>query len=194
MHKVSAPVYSIDISEDEQKQATQTRLEFEELLHVMEDAFEHLHILGDSLEGATETPQFAAMSKLFHQYKRKTKKLFNNFIVQLEKALLALHTTVSDAEMNRIRDTIVSEVGEIRDGVITLLDFLDKPEDKDFAKSFKETVDRVFKRAEALEEIIQEQLFEHLDRDVLGKIRLGYWDLDAHELDIIVRGEFYGVC
>lgn len=174
MLKVSVPVYSVNITEDEKKQAATTRDNFKHLLKFMEDAFEHLYILDNALEGIGDTKNFISLGKLFSQYKRKTQKLFNVFIKHLEQALIELNNTISDSEMERIRDVIVSEVREIRDGVLDLLDLLDNPEDKTFIQDFRSTVERVGRRADSLREVITDQLFSHIDHDIMGQIRLGH--------------------
>lgn len=173
LYRVAAPIYSIEISDAEREQAAQTRKDFESLTEIMNEAFEHLFILSDALNGVTETSQFVSMSKLFLRYTRKIRKLFNNFIKQLEKCLLALNKTVTDARMVKIRDTIVGEVREIRDGILEVLDILNEPDSKDFVQNFRTIVERLGQRSDSLEEVITDQLFSHLDEDILGHIRLG---------------------
>lgn len=173
MRKLATPVYSVDISEEEQEQAQRTRDQFEILLQKIDEAFDHLHVLNSAFEGVGDSGQFGSLTKLFHQYRKKTQRLFNDMIKQLELALKELHKTVSDTEMEQIKDTIVGEIREIRDGGIELLDLLENPTDKKFVQDFKATVGRVLQRGEALEEVISDQLLSKIDADVLGKIKLG---------------------
>jgi hypothetical protein len=173
MLKLAVPVYSVDISEEEQKQAQKTRDQFEDLVYKLDAVFDHLEVLNSAFEGVADSAQFGALVKLFHQYRNKTQRLFNEMIQQLELALKELNNTVSDTEMAQIKDTIVGEIREIRDGGIELLDLLEHPTDKKFVQTFKSTVSRVLQRGRALEEVIEDQLFAHIDGDILGRVRLG---------------------
>lgn len=172
--KTAIPIYSVEISEEEKAQASRTREEFQVLLDLMDEVFDHLLILDNALEGIQDPTGLAQFNKLFLQYKRKAKKLFNIFVKQLEKALLEMNKMVSDSEMERVRDTIVAEVREVRDGAIELFELLEMIEDKQFIQDFRATVERIHNRAESLQEIITDQLFAHIDHDILGQIRLGF--------------------
>lgn len=174
MQKSAAPVYTVDISENEKSQATNTREEFQVLLDLMEEAFDHLYILDNALEGMQDTTGLDQFGKLFLRYKRKARRLFNLFIKQLEKALKETNKTISDTELDRIRDTIVAEVRELRDGAIELFDLLENPENKTFIQDFRSTVERLGRRSDALRQVITDQLFSHIDHDILGQIRLGF--------------------
>lgn len=173
MIRYSSPIYSIEISDEECQQAQATRVAFEDMLEKQEAAFEHLRLLSDSLTGAADSSVFLSMAKLFVQYRRKTKKLFNEFITQLEESLKALNETLSDSHMEKIRDTILNEVREIRDGVIEILEYLERPHEKTFIQDFTSTAKRLIERGEALNEIVTDELFGHLDEDILGELRLG---------------------
>jgi hypothetical protein len=174
MYKSAIPIYSIDISEDEKSQAANTREEFQVLLEVMDEVVDYLNILNNALEGIQDTSELGQFNKLFLRYKRKARRLFNVFIKQLEKALKNVNKTITDTELDRIRDTIVAEVREIRDGAIELFDLLENPEEKTFVQEFRSTVERLIIRSDALKQVITDQLFSHIDHDILGQIRLGF--------------------
>lgn len=171
--KLAEPIYSIEINEEERAQAGLARKHFKDMLDKMDRAFSHLEILNNALNGFNDSTQFEQLRKLFKKYKRKTQEVFNEFIEQLESALKEAYRAISDTEMNRIIDTIVAEVREIRDGVIQLLHLLDEPESPEFIATFTDTVERLMKRKESLDEVVSDQLFSHIDFDILGKIRLG---------------------
>jgi len=171
--KKAITINSIEISEEEKAQAVVTRKAFETMLDAMNKAFEHLNILSGALSEISDPKSLEQLRKLFKQYKRNTQKIFNEFIDTVQTALEEIRKTVSDSEMERIQDTMVGEIREIRDGVEKLLVYLKEPQEADFIKNFTETVDRISTRREGLGELVQESLFSHVDFDILGKLRLG---------------------
>lgn len=173
LRKRSNVIKSIEISDEERRQAVVTRKKFELLMDALADAFEHLNSLNGAL-GEIENPdELAPLRKLFKQYKRRTQKIFNELIDLLEAALIEMNKTVSDSEMERIQDMVVGEIREIRDGVERLLVLLKEPQESGFVKGFTTVMERLNARKTSLEEIISDQLFSHVDYDVLGRIRLG---------------------
>lgn len=173
LSKTAITINTIEISPEEKEQATITRKKFEDMLDKMNQAFEHLGLLNGSLTGITDPKSLEPLRKLFKQFKRKMQRMFNEFIDALELALQESNKTVTDSEMDRIVDTVVAEVREIRDGAEKLLVYLKEPQESDFVKNFTATVERLNARRESLTEIVTDQLFVHVDEDVLNKVRLG---------------------
>lgn len=173
LSKKAVTINSIDISPEEQEQAAKTRKEFEELLVRMNKAFEHLNTLNGALSDISDASLLEPLRKLFKQYKRKIQKLFNDFIEQLETSLLEANKTVSDSEMERIQDTVVAEIREIRDGAQKILVLLKDPQEADFIKDFTTIVEQLNTHRKSLDDIVKDQMFVHIDYDILGRIRLG---------------------
>lgn len=173
MRKRSNVIRSIEISDEEKRQAVVTRKKFENLMDSVAKAFEHLNVLNGALAEIQEPGELEPLRKLFKQYKRKTQTIFNELIDLLEDALLEMNKTVSDSEMERIQDMVIGEVREIRDGVERLLVLLKEPQDPGFVKNFTTVMERLNARKASLDEIVSEGLNAHLDFDVLGRIRLG---------------------
>lgn len=171
--KIAKTINVVEITEAEKEQAAKTRKAFEEMLDEMNSAFEHLELLNGALSGITDTAPLEGLRKLFKQYKRRIQGLFNEFIEKLEIALNEAYQTVSDSEMERILDTVVAEVREIRDGVQKLLILLKEPQDSGFVKGFTSIVERLKTRKDSLSEICTESLADHINYDILGQIRLG---------------------
>jgi len=184
MRKQAIPIYSIDITDNEMAQAAQTRKEFESLIFHMDDAFQHLYKLDSALESLKDSANFSSLADLFVKFRRKTKKLFDVFIKQLESSLFSINKMISDSEMVRIKETIVAEIREIRDGVNEILQVLEVPTDPQFIQDYREIVERIGHRANSLEEVITDQLYSHIDHDILGKIRLG-----SKKPALVIRGE-----
>lgn len=171
--KIAGPIYSIEISEDEKSQAQTTRDSFEILANNLDEAFDKLKVVRELLEQFKDPSHFKHLRDLFIRYKHRIISLFNEFLTQLQQALGHLNNTISDSEMENIKDTIVGESRELRDGIDELAEFLEEPDSPDFIKSFSETYDRLNERKNSLHEIITDHLFSHIDYDILGKIKLG---------------------
>lgn len=173
LRKRSNVINSIEISDEEKAQAVITRKKFELMLDSMSDAFEHLNTVNGALAEVQDPTELTPLRKLFKQYKRQTQKLFNEFIDSLEIALIESNKTVSDSEMERIQDTIVAEIREIRDGAEKLLILMREPDDVGFVKSFTGIMERLNIRRDSMGDLVSDSLFSHLDFDILSKIRLG---------------------
>jgi uncharacterized phage infection (PIP) family protein YhgE len=173
VNRTAAPIYSVEISEDEKLQAQETRNAFESLSEHLDESFDKLKIVRELLEQFKDPSHFAHMRDLFIRYKQAVINEFNEFLDSLTNSLTKMNKTLSDSEMQNITDTIVAEADELRDGVEELAEHLDEPDSPDFLKNFKETYDRLDQRRNSLHEIITDHLFEHIDYDILGRIKLG---------------------
>lgn len=173
MIRISAPTYSVEISDEEKKQALRTRDEFEKVVKLLEAAFEKLESVRDLLDQYKDSSHFKQIKDLFIRYKHKIVHLFNDFLDQLQICLEQTNNTLTDTEMDSIRDTIVEEVRELRDGVVQISVELETPEAPEFIESFTEICNRLDKRKTSLIEIINDHLFSHIDYDILGRIKLG---------------------
>jgi len=173
VYKVSEPVFVLDISSDERKQAEKVRGEFKKLELLLGGAFESLGRLAASMQGLQHNDRMIELKSLFIKYKHKVQDLFNEFLDQLQVSLEQMNEMISDSSTLKIRDTIVGEVRELRDGALEVIALLNRPEDPTFLKEFQEIFVRLSAREKSLREIISDQLTGHIDRDILGKIKLG---------------------
>ena len=173
MYKQSEPIFVLEISNDERKQAEKVRKEFKKLELLLGGAFDSLGRLVGAMQGLQHNERMVELKPLFIKYKHKIQDLFNEFLDQLQSSLEDMQTMISDSETIKIRDTIVGEIREIRDGALELINLLNRPEDANFLKEFQETFVRLRAREKALREILSDQLTGHIDRDILGKIKLG---------------------
>lgn len=171
--KLSKPIYSVDINESEQKQAQITRDAFEKLTERLTEAFEKLKIVREMLGQFKDSSHFVHIKDLFVRYKHRITDLFNDFLNHLQISLQEMNKMLSDNEMENIKDTIVGEAREIRDGVEELSQLLDTPDAPDFINDFGNCYDRLEQRTDSLNEIITDHLFSHIDYDILGRIKLG---------------------
>lgn len=173
MKKLAEPVFVLDINDDERKQAEKVRDEFKKLEMLLGDAFDSLGRLVSAMQGMQHSDKIIELKPLFVKYKHRVQDLFNSFLDQLQTCLEQMNNMISDSETIKIRDTIIGEVREIRDGALGLIKFLGHPENPNFIKEFQETFVRLDAREKSLKEIISDQLASHINRDILGKIKLG---------------------
>lgn len=173
MNKIAKPIYSVEISEDEMTQASKTRDAFDSLAKKLDEAFDKLKMVRELLEQFSDSSKFKEMRDLFVRYKHRIIGLFNEFLQQLQVSLESMNKSLSDTEMDNIKDTIVGESGELRDGINQLSEILDEPDSPNFLTNFKSTFDRLHERKDSLHEIITDHLFAHIDYDILGRIKLG---------------------
>lgn len=173
MFKSADALLSIDINESEQRQAKKVRSEFKKLVANLDGVFKSLGSLNAGLIGLDENPQLSDYRYLFLKYRQRVQFLFNRFLDQFEHCLKELEKMVSDRETLKLKNSIIGEVRELRDGVLTLLELLREPGRQEFVKMYRETFLRLDQRQSSLSEIITDSLFGHIDNNILGQIKIG---------------------
>lgn len=105
------------------------------------------------------------------RYRRKIQKVFNDFLMDVQASLEKL-AKISDPDMLRLREILAAEVGELSDGAEAVLDLLQDVERDGFTKTLEQICAQMEKRQKSIKDVIDNQLFGHIDQDVLGKMRI----------------------
>lgn len=174
INKKADPTFSTKVSPEEKKAAKEVRALFEEFLKTQENLTSHLTALMDGLNNTKDTSNIQKISPLLKRYIHKYRDLCNEYIVSLEKAVQYTAGTFKDADMNNIRDLVVESVRDIRNNSKELIAEFSNIENDDFVKKVKDIGEKITKRLEQLEETVSEELFGHIDYNILGKIRLSF--------------------
>jgi hypothetical protein len=183
LRKISGPAFSVPVSKEEKKIAEKLRAEFFDLLKELEKFSRYLDVFFDHVDNLTETEDLSSLRPIIKKYERKLKRKFNDFLQSLEEGLAHYNDTFADTELDNIRDLIIEHTKSMRKGLIGLLDIFDKVEDPDFIEEAKKIYEVILLSIKQLEFVIREELFDHIDFDILGRIRLG-----LHQAPLIKRG------
>jgi hypothetical protein len=105
------------------------------------------------------------------RYRRKIQTVFNELLLSVKHALEKL-ADISDPDMLRLREILVAEVGELSDGAEAILDLLKEPDKEDFTKTLEKICAQLEKRQKSIKDVIDNQLFGHINHDILGKMKI----------------------
>lgn len=169
----SGPRLTLEITERERNLAKNIKKEFKEILKDLDDALKTVFDLRDAVvkERPSKDKLHGEYRGRLLRYRRTIVKAFNNFLKKLKKTLESLNE-ISDPEMVNLRDIIMSEFDELSDGVEALLDLLEDVDREGFTKSLERLCTQMERRQKSIKSIIDDQMFSHLENDILGKMKI----------------------
>jgi predicted transglutaminase-like protease len=167
------PRLTVKITEQEKALAKQAKVEFKALLKELKAAVNAVLDLRDSI--TSQHPSKEDLKNKYKgrllRYKLKITKAFNVFALHLQKNLELL-TKINDPDMSRLREILASEVNELKDGFDATLELIDEAEKDDFTKNLEHVAAQMEKRKVSIHDTIENQLFNHIDHDLLGRLRI----------------------
>lgn len=167
------PRLTLDITDKERDVAKDIKKEFKQILKELDEALKIIFDLRDAV--VQERPSKDKLKNeyrgRFLRYKRKIVKKFNSFLKELKKTLEKLNE-ISDPEMIELRSIIISEFDELSDGVEALLDLLKDAGREGFTKSLERLCTQMERRKRSINSIIDDQMFGHIENDILGKMKI----------------------
>jgi len=176
MTKIQAdqnPRFTIEVSEQEKEAAKALKKEFKDILKELGDAINVIYDLRDAI--VQQRPTKEDLKNTYRgrllRYRRKISTEFNKLFVRLMGAIKSLET-VMDPETANLRKIIVAEFDELSDGVEGVLEILGDVDREGFTKNLERLCTQIQRRKTSIDEIIDNQLFSHLEHDILGKYKI----------------------
>lgn len=167
------PRLTVTITPEEKQLAKDSKAEFKAVLKELKAAIEIVLDLRDSI--LEQRPSKEDLSKKYKgrllRYKRKIVKAFNIFLHHLQTNLGNL-AKINDPDMIRLREILAAEVSELRDGVEAVLDLLHDAGKDNFTQLLEQLTAQLEKRQHSIGDAVANQLFNHLDHDLLGRMRI----------------------
>lgn len=184
----SGPRMVLDVSSDERAIAKSVKEDFKKTLKKLDKAID---VVTDLKNAITEQrPSKDDLKDKYRgrliRYRSKVRNIFNEFLQPTRKSLEDL-SKVSDPEMIRLREIIVAEVGELSDGAEALLDLLEDPDKEGFTKTLEQLSAQIEKRKKSIIDVIDSQLFNHIDHDILGKMKISELHYNMRRRARIIR-------
>jgi len=179
------PAFTVPVSSTEKKLAAALRKKFEDLLEELEEFDRFLLVFFDNIDDLEETANLKSLSPLIKKYERRLKKRFNEFMDKLELALDVYQTGFADTKLDNIRDLIIENTKSMRKGLIELLKLFKNVENPEFIAESKSKYVSISNSIRQMNIIVKDELFGHIDYDILGRIRLG-----LHEAPLVLRGKY----
>lgn len=167
------PQLRLEVTERERESAKAIKQNFKEILKDLDKSLDVIYDLRDALVG--ERPSKEDLGNRFHgrllRYRSKITKTFNALLEKLKKGLESLQE-VMDPEMIKLRGLLVAEFDEMSDGIEALLDLLKNSDKEGFTQNLERLCTQMQKRRQSISGVIDSQLFNHLEHDILGKLKI----------------------
>ena len=169
----TGPKLKVDVSEQEQQTAKSIKKDLKSLLETIDDALPIIYDLKYAiLKDHPSQEDLASKYKgRFLRYKRKIVDAFNAILLQVQKVLEEFDT-ILDPEMAKLRRITVSEFDDMSDVIEYILQLLNNPQRDGFTKKLEGFVSQLEKRRNNINDIIDSQIFSHIDVDILGKLKI----------------------
>ena len=170
----SNTMMTLVVTDAEKAIAKEVKVDFKEILKKLDKSVESVSDLRKAVVEQHPSQDDLAgkyRGKLL-RYRRKIQAVFNEFLVSTQKALEKM-VQISDPENIRLREVLSAEIGELKDGGEAVLDLLQDPEKDGFSQSLEQISAQIERRSKSIKEVITNQLYSHVDNDILGKMRVG---------------------
>ena len=171
--KIAQPAYSLPVSNYEKQIAEKIRSDFKSMLQELDRLSRYLLVFFDNVDDLPSNEDLTSLTPLMKKYEVKLKNRFNSFTTKLEEGFAHYNDGFADTKLDNIRDLIIETTKVMREGVVSLLKAFNKVEDPEFLTEAKTAYELIDKNIQQLFFIVQEELFSHIDLDILGRIRLG---------------------
>ncbi|HEC63734.1 MAG TPA: hypothetical protein ENI23_00405 [bacterium] len=169
----TGPRMTLVVSDAEQAVAKTVKEEFKKILRKLDKAIKTVTDLRDAI--VEQRPDKDELKNKYLgrllRYRRKVRDMFNDFLSDMKVSLEKL-SKISDPDMVKLREIIIAEVGELSDGAEAILDLLDEVDREGFTKTLEQLAVQMEKRQRSIVEVIDSQLFNHIDHDILGKLKI----------------------
>lgn len=172
--KLADPTFSSKVSPEEKDAALKVRALFSDFIKAQEALESHLDTFFEELKNTKDTANIQKISPLLKRYIHKYRDLFNEYVSKLEVAVQYAATNFKDSDMNNIRDLIVESVRDIRNNSKDLMVEFNSIDSSDFVEKIQKLYEKINGRIEKLDQTVSEELFGHIDYNILGKIRLSF--------------------
>ena len=167
------PRMNLDITDRERESAKSVKERFSKSLDKLDDAVRTVTDIRDAI--VSQRPSKKDLQKKYRgrllRYRRKIKNSFNDLVIDVKKNLEGL-SEISDPEMIRLREIIIAEVGEIADGAEAVMDALKDSERDSFTQTLEQLTAQIEKRQKSIKDVVDNQLANHIEHDILGKMKL----------------------
>lgn len=155
------------------QQAKVVRLALKTMLQSLDTITDNLGKFSGILAEIRDPSDLGNLRKEIVAFKHKTQDDLNVFLTQVEEALGEWNKMITDSTFDAMRRACVEEIRKIRESSIEMLEKFRDPMDPKFLQDVPEDVNSIVSAKKSLHEVITVQLFQKIDKDVLGRIKIG---------------------
>lgn len=182
------PQMTLEITDAERQAAKLVKKEFKQISKELDAAVKVVLDLRDAI--VEQRPSKDELKTKYKgrliRYKKKIKEAFNHFL-EHTKTTLEKAVEISDPEMVRLREILVAEIGELSDGAEALMDLLSETDRDSFTKTLEQISAQLEKRQKSIIDVIDNQLFGHIEQDILGRMKISSIQQNIRRRTRIIR-------
>jgi len=178
----------LNVTDAERAKASEVKDDFKKVLNKIDDSIKIITDLKNSIVEQRPTKddlQNKYLGRLL-RYRKKIRDSFNDFLTLTRTSLEKL-AEISDPDMIRLREIIIAEIGELSDSAEAMMDLLNEPGRDGFTKTIEQISSQMEKRQKSIKDVINEQLFNHIDHDILGKMKISELQFNIRRRARIIR-------
>jgi predicted ATP-binding protein involved in virulence len=171
--KIAVPIYSIKISPPEMEQAKAVRTSLKDVILSLDKITDSLDEFSKVMSEVVNPEDLLKLRKELVAYRHKVQNDLNDFLTLVEQSLSEWNRMISDSNFDAMRRAYVEDIRKIRDSSIEFLEKMRNPADPKFLQDVPQDVNSIIAAKKSLHEIVSVQLFQKIDRDILGRIKIG---------------------
>jgi len=169
----TGPRMTLVVTDTERAIAKEIKADFKKILQKLDDAVMVISDLRDAVveQHPSKEDLKSKYSGRLLRYRRTIRNVFNDFLSSVKGSLEKL-SKISDPDMIRLREIIIAEIGELSDGAEAIIDLLKETDREGFTKTIEQVATQIEKRQKSIIDVIDSQLYNHIDHDILGRMKI----------------------
>lgn len=184
----TGPKMVLVISDEERAIAKELKVDFKKNIKNLDKAVKTIVDLRDAV--VNQRPSKEELKDKYTgrllRYRRKIRDVFNEFLTGVKGSLEKL-SGISDPGMIKLREIIIAEIGELSDGAEAIMDILKETDRDGFTKTVEQITSQIEKRQRSIVDVIDNQLYNHIDHDILGKMKISEFQFRIRRRARLVR-------
>jgi hypothetical protein len=173
IHADQGPRLTMEVSERERSLAKAAKKEFKDILRDLDNALDIIYDLRDAI--VQQRPSKEDLKNTYRgrllRYRRKITEVFNKLLVRFKNAIQLLDD-ITDPDMANLKKIMTAEFDELSDGVENVLSLLDDADKEGFTQELERLCTQMQTRSKSINEVIDNRLFNHINNDILGKLKV----------------------
>jgi len=179
----SGSAFAVPVTKEEKKRAEQMRERFANMLINLAAIEKFLNVFFDHSNDLQEGSDLSTIAPLITKYENKLRERFNKVLYEIGDCLDNYGAGFVDNKLDNIKELIIQTATDMRRSVVELLGEFGKVDDPQFLKRASDKFAALQLNIDHMNNIIREELFKHIDQNILGRIRIG-----SEEFPLVIRG------
>ena len=159
-----------EVSDAEKQQAEKALICFNHALKVLELANDHLNIMKTPFKKSPDMDSKAVLAAraAIRRFRDQSVKNFNDFKAKAFDCVNAMQEFASDTQTIKLVKSFISSIDDLEKKVNNFVDLFADLENKDFSKNVVDSIEKIQKQCDDIDEIVDERIKEHIQSNILA--------------------------